>query len=62
MSKTEYSSPPARGNGLFQRLKTHLTYDNPEDEANLQQYMKERLTKKAELWAFFLFGFGYQGA
>ncbi|KAG0367288.1 autophagy-related protein 22-like protein [Gamsiella multidivaricata] len=47
--------------GLISRLKKHLLHDDPNDAITLQPYIQERLTKKAELWAFFLFGFGYFG-
>jgi MFS-type transporter involved in bile tolerance (Atg22 family) len=41
------------------RLLRRLFYNDPNDELTLQPHMDEKLTKKSELWAFFLFGFGY---
>ncbi|KAG0072695.1 Autophagy protein 22 [Linnemannia elongata] len=43
----------------LQRLRHRLVDDNPEDVVQLQPHIRERLTKKKELWAFFLFAFGY---
>ncbi|KAG0375305.1 Autophagy protein 22 [Mortierella sp. AD032] len=43
----------------FQRLRQRLLHDDPEDVVHLQPHIRERLTKKRELWAFFLFAFGY---
>ncbi|KAF9084956.1 Autophagy protein 22 [Mortierella sp. AD031] len=43
----------------MQRLRQRLVTDDPKDFAELQPHIKERLTKKKELWAFFLFAFGY---
>ncbi|KAF9100837.1 Autophagy protein 22 [Mortierella sp. AM989] len=45
--------------GYFHCLKQRLFQDDPNDAVTLQPYIQERLTKKTELWAFFLFGFGY---
>ncbi|KAF9197777.1 Autophagy protein 22 [Haplosporangium sp. Z 27] len=42
-----------------QSLIQRLFHDNPDDAVKLQPYLQERLTKKKELWGFFLFGFGY---
>ncbi|KAF9912259.1 Autophagy protein 22 [Linnemannia zychae] len=41
------------------RLRRRLFQNDPEDELALQPHIEEKLTKKSELWAFFLFGFGY---
>ncbi|KAF9185635.1 Autophagy protein 22 [Haplosporangium sp. Z 767] len=43
----------------LQKLRHRLFYDDPTDDTTLQPHIQERLTKKSELWAFFLFGFGY---
>ncbi|KAF9905968.1 Autophagy protein 22 [Linnemannia zychae] len=43
----------------LRRLRQRLFQDDPEDIAQIQPYMRERLTKKRELWGFFLFAFGY---
>lgn len=43
----------------LRRLRHRLVDDNPEDAVQLQPHIRERLTKKKELWAFFLFAFGY---
>ncbi|KAF9346271.1 Autophagy protein 22 [Mortierella sp. NVP85] len=43
----------------LQRLRHRLFYDDPSDETTLQPHLQEPLVKKAELWGFFLFGFGY---
>ncbi|KAF9286847.1 Autophagy protein 22 [Mortierella alpina] len=51
-SKTEQSS-------RYQKLRQQLFLDDPSDDTTLQPYIQERLTKKSELWGFFLFGFGF---
>ncbi|KAG0289586.1 Autophagy protein 22 [Dissophora globulifera] len=43
----------------YQRLRRRLFWDDPNDNVVLQPHMQERLTKKSELWAFFLFAFGF---
>ncbi|KAG0057848.1 Autophagy protein 22 [Gryganskiella cystojenkinii] len=45
--------------GRLHNLRKRLFYDDPNDELELQPHIPERLVKKSELWAFFLFGFGY---
>ncbi|KAF9334498.1 Autophagy protein 22 [Podila minutissima] len=52
---SENTAPLSR----LQRLKKHLLWDDPNDFETLQPHLAERLVKKKELWAFFLFGFGY---
>jgi hypothetical protein len=42
-------------------LRQRLFYDDPNDDIELQPHMKQRLTKKHEMWAFFLLAFGYFG-
>ncbi|KAF9130138.1 Autophagy protein 22 [Mortierella sp. 14UC] len=41
------------------RLRRRLFYNDPEDDLTLQPHIDEKLTKKSELWSYFLFGFGY---
>ncbi|KAG0258596.1 Autophagy protein 22 [Mortierella polycephala] len=43
----------------LRKIRHRLFYDDPADDTTLQPHVQERLTKKSELWAFFLFGFGY---
>ncbi|KAF9987375.1 Autophagy protein 22 [Mortierella antarctica] len=43
----------------YQKLRDRLFQDDPTDDTTLQPYIQERLTKKSELWGFFLFGFGF---
>ncbi|KAG0211231.1 Autophagy protein 22 [Mortierella sp. GBA30] len=43
----------------YQRLRRRLFYDDPSDDTILQPHIQERLTKKSELWGYFLFGSGY---
>ncbi|KAG0336623.1 Autophagy protein 22 [Podila humilis] len=52
-----YSTPPKLS--TLQRFKKYVLYDDPQDNVDLQPHLTERLVKKKELWAFFLFGFGY---
>ncbi|KAG0071063.1 Autophagy protein 22, partial [Linnemannia elongata] len=40
-------------------LRRRLFLNDPNDELTLQPHIDEKLTKKSELWSFFLFGFGY---
>ncbi|KAK3834163.1 MAG: autophagy-related protein 22-like protein [Linnemannia elongata] len=41
------------------RLRRRLFHNDPNDDLTLQPHIDEKLTKKSELWSFFLFGFGY---
>ncbi|KAF9413065.1 Autophagy protein 22, partial [Podila epigama] len=43
----------------LQRVKKYLFLDDPKTFRTLQPHLSERLVKKKELWAFFLFAFGY---
>ncbi|KAF9163192.1 Autophagy protein 22 [Mortierella sp. AD011] len=56
-SKAELSSSKVQSK--IEALRQRLFQDDPNDAVTLQPYIQERLTKKKELWAFFLFGFGY---
>ncbi|KAF8946967.1 Autophagy protein 22 [Haplosporangium gracile] len=50
---------PPSGQGRLQHLWHRLLDDDPNDSMTLQSHITERLSKKKELWAFFLFSFGY---
>ncbi|KAK3841585.1 MAG: autophagy-related protein 22-like protein [Linnemannia gamsii] len=52
-------TPTSSGTSRLQILRHRLLDDNPDDVVTLQPHIQERLTKKTELWAFFLFAFGY---
>ncbi|KAF9097794.1 Autophagy protein 22 [Mortierella sp. AD031] len=54
-TKTGGEIPQSR----FGRLRRRLFWNDPEDELTLQPHIDEKLTKKSELWSYFLFGFGY---
>ncbi|KAG9066842.1 Autophagy protein 22 [Linnemannia hyalina] len=41
------------------RLRRRLFHNDPNDDLTLQPHIDEKLTKKSELWSFFLFGFGF---
>ncbi|KAF9919886.1 Autophagy protein 22 [Linnemannia zychae] len=40
-------------------LRRRLFYNDPQDDITLQPHIDEKLTKKSELWSYFLFAFGF---